>query len=416
MKHQFLALSLLAASGLMAQNNEMQSSQMTSSSCGDPCAPCKPCCVPQPRKCIDCECYTPSYYNLQCDWGAFVSVDFLYWYSGESGTPYAVAYTPTPAFTVGSVSTVENVPFSNSSTGTGWDPGFRVGLGWNTACDGWDLYLNWTYYHNRKGVSSSFTSPAFGQAPDIDNAVTVITSTDGHGINIPYAYISSNWAFNLNSIDLELGRKTYLSRYLTIRPFAGVRGAWTRTDLITRPSTQGAVTVANGVVANLNVRDHSINRYWGVGFVAGIQPNFYFMPNFSLFANADFALIWGKLRAQKQGAAKGVGTFGSTIVLNPGFSGTAYLSPSHYEMRQIMDLALGFSWEENWCSDRFHSEIDIGWEHHIWLNHVQRLVLNGQRIDNGLAASTYTVSPTNATIAKSDIGMGGLMVRFRFDF
>lgn len=37
-----------------------------------------------------------------------------------------------------------------------WDPGFRLGLGWNTDCDGWDLYLNWTYYHNRSKKSTEF--------------------------------------------------------------------------------------------------------------------------------------------------------------------------------------------------------------------------------------------------------------------
>jgi len=85
MKHPLIALTLLAAAPLSAGYHD-QPNQYESE---DNCYSCNPCCTPQPKKCIDCECYTPAFYDLQCDWGLFLSVDLLYWYARETNLNYA---------------------------------------------------------------------------------------------------------------------------------------------------------------------------------------------------------------------------------------------------------------------------------------------------------------------------------------
>ena len=96
MKKELLALSLLTTPCLIAQSDYESTPTLrpmpmyeetgqpdsdSESCCSDSCSCnsccCTPCCVPQPKKCIDCECYTPQYYDLQCDWGLFLTADFF---------------------------------------------------------------------------------------------------------------------------------------------------------------------------------------------------------------------------------------------------------------------------------------------------------------------------------------------------
>jgi len=99
----------------------------------DPCAQCDPCCAPKPKKYIECECYTPAFYDLQCDWKAFLSGEFLYWYASESNLPHTGVFTPIEDF-FDSTNT-EARPISIYFLDVKWKTGFRVGLGFNL-CDG----------------------------------------------------------------------------------------------------------------------------------------------------------------------------------------------------------------------------------------------------------------------------------------
>src|SRR5580700_9702372 len=47
----------------------------------DPC--CKEKCCPCPKPPVCCECYVPSYFDLQCDSGVLAYADFLFWYAKE---------------------------------------------------------------------------------------------------------------------------------------------------------------------------------------------------------------------------------------------------------------------------------------------------------------------------------------------
>jgi len=44
------------------------------------------------------------------------------------------------------------------------------------------------------------------------------------------------------------------------------------------------------------------------------------------------------------------------------------------EFSSIIDLSLGLSWEEFWCQDRYHTELAVGWEHHVWFDIDQRTI------------------------------------------
>jgi len=403
MKSTLLNLSLLTASGLLSAYDY------------EPCcACCETCCVPEPEPCIDCVCYTPQFYELQCDWGAFVSLDFLYWYARESNLAYALKVLDVTISTPG-VAPEERIfaPKNYEHLDTKWDPGVRLGLGWNSECDGWDYYLTWTYFHNTKsdsvsvpnfGIDDDFFIPAPGEFALINPWLNGSLSRD---TNVQtFTKIKAKWTLSFNSIDLELGRKYWLSPCFTLRPYAGLRGAWTSTNFRTK-STRTFDTISAGFV-DQDFKDRFKNRYWGVGFFGGLQPNWYFCQNFIFFANLDAALIWGKAKMTKDESF--IETEDTTLVIN-------YKNDSRdsfYKMQAILDLAIGLRWEECWCCDRYRTALDLGWEHHIWFNHNTRT----KTVDQfELTESTFTSRGfRNFEEVTDDTMFGGFVLRGRFDF
>lgn len=435
MKKEFLTLSLLAPAFLIAQNEyeaiqmlhpvpsheetSMSSDDSESCSCESCCDDsytcgscyCTPCCVPEPKKCIDCECYTPQYYDLQCDWGAFFTVDFLYWYARESNLAYASKVQSLITTTdIPDVQSQIFVPKTYEHLDTAWDPGVRVGLGWNSCCDGWDTYLHWTYFQNNKNASTSVPSN-FGFSDFIPGngefaLLNPWLNASLHGPHDAQIFdaISAKWRLRFNNIDLEFGRKYWLSKCFTLRPYTGLRGAWTNT----RFSTNSFRQPSNSTLSQ-EFQNQFTNKYWGVGFIGGLQPNWHFCSNFILFANFDGSLIWGK--AEMNGYESQTETEDS--LLTNSYSNSA--NDNFFKMQAILDLALGLRWEETWCCDRYRTTLDLGWEHHIWLNHNTRTkTMDYFQLDEGTSflANGYRTFTEETT----DTMFGGFVLRARFDF
>ncbi|NGX38838.1 MAG: hypothetical protein KR126chlam1_00153 [Chlamydiae bacterium] len=336
-------------------------------------------------------CYPPPFYDLECDEGYFLSGEFLLWYARESNLSYAVQFsskeTPLgndPAF----------APQSYKNLKTNWDPGFRIGIGWNSCWDGWDWYGHWTYFRNRRSDTSSVSEYGSQGNPFVPKAGETAlfnpwqnpAATNGF---ISFDQMSAKWRLFLNEIDFEVGYKFWLSPFFTLRPFAGVRGAWTKTKWNLSSKREDL----------LECFDRFRNRYWGVGFVAGLQPGWYFCENFLLFANTDAALIWGQFEAKKRE--------------NYRSNEAAYHNTSHqkfYMMQAILDLSVGLRWEEYWCCNRYRTALDFAWEHHIWFDHNHRVQLSSQEKVNAFSAITAF------TEVNGNLMMGGPTFRFRFDF
>ncbi|MDN3505749.1 MAG: Lpg1974 family pore-forming outer membrane protein [Simkaniaceae bacterium] len=428
MNKKLLALSLVAAPGLMAQEasestNAHEQTGYCNTCCCSPCC-CKPCCVPKPKKCIDCECYTPAFYDLQCDCGFFFDVEFLYWYAGETDLSYALKAQSTPRTDQPVIpSTLVFAPQNYKSINTKWDPGFRIGIGWNSECDGWDYYLNWTYYCNKSSNSTSVPD-TYNQNGDFGLAaegqeflLNPWINQSFHGINpnsdiLTFDKISAKWRLTFNQVDLELGRKYWLSRCFNLRPYTGLRGAWTRTNFRTksfRDFSDGLTTY------DIDFSDKFKSRTWGVGFLGGIQPTWYFCDNFALYSNMDVALLWGDFEVKKSESYVCVTDQAGTVTIDPNYSNSS--TNKFSQMHALLDVAIGLRWEEYWCCDQYRSNLDLGWEHHIWLNHNHR----NKTYDYFASPGATTLDPSvdgfrQYDEATGDLGLGGLVIRLRFDW
>ncbi len=405
----------------------------------DCCNPCEPCCVPQPRPPVCCECYVPSFNDMQCDWDLFASVDFLYWYADETDLSYAaVTKTGLRATPVASgtgiitaagasdspyISAINKVKHLSSK----WDPGVRVGLGWKMD-GGWDLYANWTYYTNERKQSITVDPfigffPALG-AKGILNPWMDPAALPYPGREIMFDSLSAKWNLVFNQIDLELGRRYWLSKCFTLRPYAGLRGAWTHTTFKVQAHQDLNQHFAgvDGLPAGTYItdtEDRFRNRNWGVGFIGGLQPTFYLTEEFSLYANAEMSLLWGQLNGHVR--RDYTGTFTTTAGVGPVdlIDYDAGTGDKFSGMQPMMDLGIGLRWETCFCDNRYRFNLDAGWEHHVFFNYNHRVQLSGGQIFNGSLfdpASSNGRADTNYQEVDSDLGMGGFVLRARFDF
>lgn len=360
---------------------------------------------------------------MSCDTGFFLSVDFLYWYGREDNTSYAIKGQTIQSGTVNDIDRYIFVGNQLEYLGAKWAPGVRVALGWNSDCDGWDTVISWTYYQNTKKGSTSVPNYGIAVYPQVDQFALLnpwgYTNMDEE--NLTYEKITSKWRLSFNTIDLELGKRYWLSKCFTMRPFTGLRFIWTETDFDLR-STRSAFNDQGGnpMFGNFltpNNKDEFTNKFWGAGFVTGFQPTWFFTPCFSLFASGDIALLWGEHQMKK------TEDYLVTVVNIDGESIGAYdftntMRKSDYNsMQAMLDLSIGLRWENYYCSDQYHLEVDLGWEHHVLFDHNTRFQYKdnnnrGDRLNDD--DDVFTFSSYNETL--HNVSFGGLVLRVRFDF
>ena len=406
--------------------------------------------------------YNPQYYDLKGgDTGAFITGEFLYWYARETNLPigntWKIINQPTPNLLNGPNADVviQNAyPKKNFHLPTRWDPGFRAGIGINTNHEGWDVYANYTYFHNKtsKSVSRPFNTETPEESADlilsgqpsltniwantVDNPATPLESTGG--VIVPTSFCSvlatdllGKWSFYFNQLDLELGNKYWINKRTNIRPYIGVRGAMTHTNFVVQSELDigdSIVQVNQGIFLNVFREQKNVvrNKFWGAGLLGGLQPEFRFNNNFMLFGNIDGALLWGRFKAKNKYRSGALTTleFGNPpIAAIPAVNGPNRVNQrdKFNRMQGILDLAIGLRWEQHWKENRYSTSLDVAWEHHYWFD----FGLYHKDFGTDQATPFATLPPNgsgtiqnysqNGTVP-TNLGFGGLVVRARFDF
>lgn len=415
-------LSSLVATSLFQKGFSEYSNCDFCNNCVCECSSCND--FEEPKDAIDCICYTPAYYNLQCAFGIFLDIEFLYWYASETNLAYALKAEGVPlTFPQENISSPPTglFPKSLKYLKTKWDPGFRLGLGYNSACDGWDFYANWTYYRNKTSNSSSvifgnINLPYFPEESQfaLINPWTTYTSID---VFFPtsnlrsWKKVSAKWKFYVNVIDFEIGRKYMPSECFSLRPYAGVRGAWTKTHFSTFSNMPFTSLDAFDIQSfQEQFDDFFRNKFWGVGVLAGLQPQWNLWRCFAFFANVDGALLWGKFTANKN--------FKYIFTRNSASQTLRNTSKANFSMMQaIIDLAIGIRLERTWGCDSFKTLLDIGWEQHTWFDHNHRIQQIGfSRTSIGAQGNATIDSFQSFNEVYGNLSFGGFVVRGRIDF
>jgi hypothetical protein len=299
----------------------------------------------------------------------WVQAEVLFMKTTEDGLDYAIK-TPLAAYPSSPTGHVKNGHYD-------WNWGFRLGLGYNTAHDGWDMLLNWTWFQARGRNAETPKAPyAVGPtqlAPDFGS---------------PDARAKSHTTLHLNFLDFELGREFFVSRWLTLRPFVGARGAWLHRDFHVNYLCRICDTKHAG---------HDHNRFRGGGLRTGLNTQWGLGCGWSFFGDLALSLILGGQKLNNRQRTLDLATSARTTSL--------YLKDHWTTVRPMLEINLGLRWDHLFgCNDAYRIRIQLGWE--------QMNIFGFAKELNCVNASL----PGKFIFNQGDLALNGLSLQFRFDF
>ena len=191
---------------------------------------------------------------------AFLTADFLYWEARQGSLEYAQTGIETSGG--GNASLPQGKVFTPEFE---YDPGFRVGLGLGLGHDAWDLFVQYTWYHqNAKQTVNTHT----------DNSLSTLQATPNMGFSTgsPLTYADGDWKLRLNMIDLELGRDSYFSKYVALRYFIGLKAAWQNQNF----DVNYKWLDTSNANAETNTHIAQTMKNFGIGLRAGLNGSWFF--------------------------------------------------------------------------------------------------------------------------------------------
>ena len=256
-----------------------------------------------------------------------------------------------------------------------WDWGFRVGAGYNAPRDGWDFDLYWTHIRNTAHDT---------QHAHEDRQLYQVWSVANNLFPGIINEAKAHWHVNLEQVDLELGRQFFVGQYLTIRPFAGLRSAWIFQKYNTELEGPDLLNVAFEQEAKLR------NKFWGFGFVAGLDSDWRLGKGFSIYADADMSILMGYFDIDQKATLNEVTIWSQDKSFRTG--------------RAILDLGLGLQWATLFCGDRLGLTFKAGYEYHLYFNQNQFVLSSGN-------SDFELFNPV-----KGDLTYQGVIGSIQFDF
>jgi hypothetical protein len=298
----------------------------------------------------------------------WVQAEVLFMKTTEDGLDYSIK-SPGPTY-----------PTLNGHVKNGhydWNWGFRLGLGYNTAHDGWDMLLNWTWFQARGKSEENPTLP-----------VLAIPTQLAPSFLTPVNRSKARTSLHLNFLDFELGREFFVSRWLTLRPFVGARGAWLHRNF-----------KFNYFCASCDAKysGHDHNRFRGGGLRTGLDTQWGLGSGWSFFGDLALSLILGGQKLNNHQRELDLSDLLRTSILHAKDNWTT--------VRPMLEINLGVRWDHLFgCNDAYRIRVQLGWE---------------QINIFGFAKELNFVSPSlpgKFIFNQGDLALNGLSLQFRLDF
>lgn len=257
--------------------------------------------------------------------GPYATVDFIYWQAKQDEMYYAVK----------NVFTHDRTTQIYQKPELGWAPGFKAGIGYNLPYDGWDIYLNWTWL-NKKHTTHI-------QEDDPNTITTLYVESEGGSMPPNAESASSRWNLRYNTLDLELGRKMFLSRRFSIRPQVGLRAASLNQHLevhysgLTNPFLDIALAKSRNQFDAIGPR-FGLDTRWG--------------SKWAMFGNISTALLFGEFDV-KESSYSGDGTSIFAI------------KDDKHRLRPTLQMILGVDWG-TCIRKNYYIKFSAGYEIQYW--------------------------------------------------
>ena len=290
-----------------------------------------------------------------------VSADFLYWYpSEEVASIWADVITSS-----GNTSSWKAQGFDFD-----WDYGFRLGVGYKMVHDEWDTALYWTWF--RTDATHTLSSePGQTLRPEFFAAFL--------SFDTPRS-MSANWDLFFNMFDAELGRRFWLSKNVSLRPFIGIKGGWIDQSIRVKYFD---LVVDSIFPTDLTAKERLKNDFWGVGPLGGVNSLWKILGSgsrfFSLFGNFSVATMWGSWAC-------------SDVYKSPLPKTSSVNTKDSVLGALMMGGFLGIGWDTNFYKEKAHFALKLGYEMQIWFNQLRIATFQLQRLHDDLTLQGLTLN------------------------
>lgn len=250
-----------------------------------------------------------------------ISADVLLWQLQEDALVYAIE------------SVTFTLPVGNDRIKPKYNWGFRLGLDYTLPHDNWDVAATWTHLISSSQGNSTADTGNFLRKSGLILSSALVGFTDAN----------AKYHNRLEQISINTGREFFISKWVTLRPFFGIRSDWLH---------QRVRAIYSGVDLPSNQTSHRKVNWWGLGIESGLNTQWSFCGGFSFYGNVAGAIEYGLIKQ---------------IVDESGIITYSFVD-SYRICRPILNLQLGLGWDYNSYNDCFHLGLKLGWENHVFFN------------------------------------------------
>ena len=319
-----------------------------------PCMTLPPLCK-NPCQCIGDKIVLTSAANI-CNANMYVFLDALYWLTNIGNSDWGLKGEDFTSSTGEATKVI-----SNYAANFKFAFGGRLGLGFNTQLDGWDINLYYTWFRD-KSLTEIILGSGVGAWALHEPAVADFTQ----GIN--------KWVVLFHCLDWELARAYFVSHNLILRPYLGLKLAYISQKVI--ETFQGG---SGNEIYNLKL------QFEGLGPKGGINTKWIFsncnQNNMYIFGDFEAALMCGRLKNTRQEPAYKIQ--GAKEIITH-FKRLDQTIP-HPMMRYFM----GIGWQARLASNTLNFDARIGYEIQYWFRQNQFIHRPVLGYDDVKIAPTY---------------------------
>lgn len=319
--------------------------------------------------------------HIQGGINTFLTGDFIYWTARMDGLSFAASGLGNQQTNV--------APGHLYDPNWKWDSGFKVGLGHNLPHDQWDIYLEYTWIESRadRTITGNTIDPKWNVS-DLESFISRSL--------LPNAIESAkgNWSLRFNVIDLELRRNFYVSPYLSLRPYIGMKTTWQDINYQVTYQTRFTDQISKSRLHMENDAD-----FWGIGMRTGTDTTWHIDSVFSIYGSFAISALWSQYETVREDKRLDSNSPypNPTPELNTEIN-TYHTQKDFHTLKGILEFEIGIR-AEWWMRDsRYHYLIQAGWEEQLWVNHNPFI-------------KTHFVESTSG-----DMILQGFVLKMRFDF
>jgi len=319
----------------------------------------------------------PAEIQLRDRWEVYSSASFLYWLAEEEGLDLAIG----AALVSGQVSVppMSNTLFQDFE----FNPGFKIGLGFETGLDDWMVNAGYTWLHQTTTTSSNASPTPFGVG--VWFISNWFIQPNGFGQTLSATSLQSKWHLGLDLADLYLSRAFYQGTHVTINPFAGLRGAWIRQSL--------TIDAADPQGPSGSTTSRTRSKSWGVGPRGGLEGRWLLPIGFRFESDFAISILYTRYTSVYHNEDQ---ITSNTIPVAANFMNYGCL-------RTVNEMNLGFGWSQYIERQNIAVDVLLAYDFAVFWNQnlLRRLV--------DLETNQDNASPSN-------LYLSGLTAKLRFDY